>query len=112
MSPIRAAGLLQINTVIEPSTITSGGPTHTHCDVTVAAGRPPISTVGPPGVTIGPPTCGIGGTPGVTMGQVCMSVIRAAGGITQSYTRSTSFHPPHCALQFPLRTGVEWWALL
>jgi hypothetical protein len=28
---------------------------------------------------MGPPTCGIGGTPGVTIGQVCMSVILAAG---------------------------------
>ena len=27
----------------------------------------------------GPPTCGIGGTAGVTMGQVCMSATRAAG---------------------------------
>src|SRR5688572_14821280 len=79
MSPIRAAGLLEINTVNDPSTMTSGGPTQTHCEVTVADGRLPISTVGPPGETIGPPTCGMGGRPGVTMGQVCISVMRAAG---------------------------------
>ena len=34
------------------------------------------------GPTIGPPTCGIGeGNAGVCMGQVCISVILAAGGI-------------------------------
>jgi len=81
-SPSRAAGLLQINTVAEPFTITSGGPTQRHCEPNVAAGRPPISTVGPPGVRIGPPTCGMGGIPGVTMGQTCMSEIRAAGIMT------------------------------
>ena len=30
-------------------------------------------------MVIGPPTCGIGGVPGVTIGQVCMSPTLAAG---------------------------------
>ena len=34
-----------------------------------------------PGPTTGPPMCGIGGIPGVCIGQVCMSVNLAAGGI-------------------------------
>jgi hypothetical protein len=56
----------------------SGGPTQTHIEPTVAAGMPPIKTVGPPGEMIGPPTCGMGGTPGVTIGHTCISMIRAA----------------------------------
>jgi len=79
MSPIRAAGLLQMRTVIEPLTMESGGPTQVHIDPTVAAGRLPMSTVGPPGETMGPPTWGTGGVPGVTMGQTCMSETLAAG---------------------------------
>ncbi len=57
---MRAAGLPPIITVVEPMTIESGGPTHVHMEPTVAAGRPPISTVGAPGGRIGPPTCGFG----------------------------------------------------
>ncbi|MEM9928489.1 MAG: hypothetical protein AAF840_01595 [Bacteroidota bacterium] len=49
---------------------------------TTAAGNLAIKTVGTPGPTMGPPTCGMGGKPGVTIGQVCISVRRAAGGIT------------------------------
>jgi len=56
----------------------SGGPTHTQLSPTTAAGKPPIRTVGAPGPTTGPPTWGIGGTPGVCIGQVCKSVILAA----------------------------------
>ena len=56
VSPIRAAGLPAINTVADPLTIVSGGPTQTQLSVTTAAGIPPISTVGAPGPTMGPPT--------------------------------------------------------
>src|SRR5262245_46995007 len=79
MSPIRAAGILLMRTVKLPSAMTSGGPTHTHMSPTRAAGMPPIRTVMPPGGRTGPPTCGTGGTPGVTIGQTCMSPTRAAG---------------------------------
>src|SRR4029077_8643860 len=80
-SPMRAAGLPPIITFVEPMMIESGGPTHVHMLPEVAAGRPAISTVGTPGGRIGPPTCG---TTPVTIGQVCMSVTRAAGGIDNS----------------------------
>jgi hypothetical protein len=79
VSPILAAGIPQIITVAEPFIILSGGPTHTSISPTFAAGKDPISTVGAPGPIIGPPTCGIGGNPGVSIGQVCISVILAAG---------------------------------
>src|SRR5438128_1111685 len=78
MSPIRAAGMPPIITVVDPMAITSGGPTQTAMSVTRAAGRNPISTIGQQGGRIGPPTCG---TRTVTMGQTCISVIRAAKGI-------------------------------
>jgi hypothetical protein len=48
---------------------------------TTAAGIFAIITVGTPGPIIGPPTCGIGGKAGVTIGQTCISVNLAAGGI-------------------------------
>ena len=80
-SPMRAAGFLPIMTVADPLIIVSGGPTHTQLSPMTAAGMPPIITVGTPGPTMGPPTCGTGGVPGVCMGQVCKSVILAAGGI-------------------------------
>ena len=76
---MRAAGLPPIITVVEPMMIESGGPTHVHMEPTVAAGRPPISTVGAPGGRIGPPTCGFGPS---NIGHVCMSLMRAAGGIS------------------------------
>src|SRR5579859_3308257 len=69
----------EIMTVGQPITIVEGGPTHTHISPTRAAGIPAINTSGLPGPIIGPPTWGIGGTPGVTIGQTCMSVRRAAG---------------------------------
>jgi hypothetical protein len=81
-SPIRAAGRFPIKTVSEPIAIESGGPTQVHMSVARAAGCPPTNTVGQPGGKIGPPTCGTGGTPGVTIGHVCMSPTLAAGGIT------------------------------
>ena len=83
LSPMRAAGLFPIITVPEPLTMGSTGPSgiQVHMSLTLAAGRFPMRTVGSPGVVIGPPTCGIGGVPGITIGQVCISVNRAAGGI-------------------------------
>ena len=59
--------------------IESGGPTQVAMSPIRAAGMFPISTVMPPGGMIGPPTCGTGGTAGVCIGQVCMSPTRAAG---------------------------------
>src|ERR1035441_8790768 len=67
-----------MSTVLQPITMTSGGPTQVAMSPTRAAGSIPISTVGQPGGRIGPPTCG---TIPVTIGQTCMSVIRDAGGI-------------------------------
>jgi hypothetical protein len=58
--------------------IASGGPMQLSISVTRAAGIKPIKTVGQPGGSTGPPTCG---TTTVTLGQECMSVTRAAGGI-------------------------------
>jgi hypothetical protein len=59
----------------------SGGPVQTQVSPNTAAGMPPINTVGAPGPMTGPPTCGIGGNPGVCIGQVCKSFMRAAGGM-------------------------------
>ena len=53
---ILAAGLPPINTVPDPLTMVSGGPTHTHISPTTAAGCPPMSTVGTDGPVMGPPT--------------------------------------------------------
>ena len=61
----------------------TGPPAHTAMSPTRAAGRQPISTVGQPGGRIGPPTCGM--SP-VTIGQTCMSVMRAAGGMGHSFS--------------------------
>jgi hypothetical protein len=78
MSPILAAGIPPIKTVAEPITIESGGPIQVHKSPVRAAGKPPINTVAQPGGNTGPPTCG---TTPVTIGQTCISEIRAAGGI-------------------------------
>lgn len=78
---MRAAGLPLIITVAEPLTMLSGGPTQTHMSPRVAAGRLPINTVATQGPLMGPPTWG---TTPVTMGQACMSVILAAGGMANS----------------------------
>jgi hypothetical protein len=67
-----------INTVPEPIAIESGGPVQVAISPTLAAGIPPMSTVGSPGGKTGPPTWG---TVPVTIGQTCISVILAAGGI-------------------------------
>src|SRR5215204_950752 len=77
-SPMRAAGCPLIMTLLEPRMIASGGPTQVHMSPMRAAGMPAIRTVGAPGGRIGPPTCG---TTPVTIGQVCMSPTRAAGGM-------------------------------
>src|SRR5271154_2569415 len=77
-SPMRAAISPPIKTVGEPITMMSGGPTQVSISVTRAAGRKPMRTVGSQGGRMGPPTCG---TSTVTIGQTCMSVARAAGGI-------------------------------
>jgi hypothetical protein len=66
-----------MNTVVDPFTITSGGPAHTHKSPTTAAGKLPIRTVGTQGPEIGPPTWGLG----VAKGHVCISVILAAEGM-------------------------------
>ena len=78
-SPIRAAGRPPINTVADPLMIAAGGPTQTDMSPRQAAGSLPINTVGAPGPDIGPPTCGTGP---VLIGQVVISVSRAAGGIS------------------------------
>src|SRR5271163_2355460 len=67
-------------TLLEPMAITSGGPTQVSMSVTRAAGSIPMITVVQHGGMIGPPTCG---TSTVTIGQVCISVTRAARGICQ-----------------------------
>ena len=54
-------------------------PTHNAMSVTRACGIIPVSTVTAQGGRMGPPTCGMGGTPGVTIGQTCISPRRAAG---------------------------------
>src|SRR4051812_46324682 len=78
-SPRRAAGRPFINTVADPFTMVSGGPTQVKVSPTTDAGIFAINTVATPGPIIGPPTWGTGGTPGVTMGHVCISLILAAG---------------------------------
>src|SRR5689334_8955060 len=76
---MRAAHSELTNTVIDAFTITSGGPTQTHMSLNRACGMQPVRTFTEHGGRIGPPTCGIGGTPGVTIGQTCISPTRAAG---------------------------------
>jgi hypothetical protein len=66
-----------IITVAEPLAIVSGGPTQVAVSPTRAAGIKLTITEEHP-VTMGPPTWG---TVPVTMGQVCISEILAAGGI-------------------------------
>jgi hypothetical protein len=78
LSPILAAGLSVIITVPDPLTIDAGGPTQVQLSPTNAAGMPATITVAAPGPMIGPPTWG---TTPVTIGQVCISVTLAAGGI-------------------------------
>jgi hypothetical protein len=85
-SPMRAAGIPPIITVADPMAMVSGGPMQVQLSPTTAAGMLPINTVGTPGPTMGPPTWGMGlGTAGVCMGQVCISVNRAANDILPSF---------------------------
>lgn len=77
LSPIRAAGLPQTNTVVDPLMIVSGGPTQVAISPNFACGRLQVRTVGAQGGMIGPPTCGLGPS---DIGQVCMSLNREAGG--------------------------------
>src|ERR1700719_2738650 len=71
----------------------SGGPVQVAWSPWHAAGWLSIITVGQPGGMIGPPTWG---TTPVTMGQVCKSPTRAAGGMVESPVR----------LQFPALGAV------
>lgn len=57
----------------------SGGPVQMAISPILAAGNPPMNTVGDPGGNMGPPTWGTG--PGLVIGHTCMSVILAAGGM-------------------------------
>ena len=84
-SPIRAAGIPPMSTVVDPMIMESGGPTHVHKSPTRAAGKLPISTVGQPGGKMGPPTCG---TTPFTNGQTCISLTLAAKDICFSFTDS------------------------
>jgi len=93
LSPTLAAGFPPINTVDEPVIIVSGGPLHVHMSPNVAAGKPPMSTVTAPGGKTGPPTCGT--PPGLTIGQTCISVIRAANAIFLIYLNHSSLYLCH-----------------
>jgi hypothetical protein len=77
-SPIRAAGIPPINTVVDPIMMESGGPAQVHRSPTRAAGKLPINTVAQPGGNTAPPTCG---TTPFTIGHTCMSDILAAKGM-------------------------------
>lgn len=68
-SPTRAAWLPLIITVADPIIMLSGGPAQVHIFPTVAAGIPPIKTVGIPGGKIGPPVCGVGVGGGFVIGH-------------------------------------------
>src|ERR1051325_723876 len=86
-SPCRAAPLPPSNTVREPLTTLSGGPLHVHCVPRIAAGFPPLRTVGAPGGMIGPPVCGL--PPGLASGQVWLSPTRAAMDMSRPQLMST-----------------------
>ena len=79
-SPCRAAGCPPIMTVDDPTMMLSGGPAQVQLPPTTAAGWLPMSTVGTPAGSIGPPVCGL--PFGFAIGQVCMSPILAAAGIS------------------------------
>lgn len=82
-SNMRAAGSLPTNTVGEPFNTRSGGPLQINLSRTRACGILPTFTLNLP-VIIGPPTWGVG----VAKGHMCMSKIRAAGGIVNDPTCS------------------------
>src|SRR5690554_7285007 len=71
-----------INTEADPRMMVSGGPVQVAKSPTLAAGIPPINTVGAPGGRIGPPTCG---TTSVTNGQVCID--RKSTRLNSSHVR-------------------------
>ena len=67
------------------------GPTQVQLSPMTAAGILQMRTVGTPGPTTGPPTWGMGeGTAGVCMGQVCISVSLAAGGMDKKVSLNFS----------------------
>lgn len=68
-----------ISTVDDPVMMLAGGPAQTAMSPILAAGSPPMKTVGAPGGRMGPPTCGA--PPGVEAGQPWRSVMRAAAGM-------------------------------
>ncbi len=68
-----------MDTVADPFCMLSGGPAQVHILPTVAAGCPPIITLGTPGGNMGPPVCGL--PLGLVNGQVWLSVILAAAAI-------------------------------
>jgi hypothetical protein len=61
--------MLHISTVGDPIMMESGGPTQIAISPITAAGLLVMSTVTAVTAITGPPTCGIGGTPGVIIGQ-------------------------------------------
>jgi hypothetical protein len=77
---IRGAALFTL-TVVEPMMMESGGPVQMSMSPTQAAGSPPMMTVGQPGGMMATPTCGTGTGAGVCIGQMCISLTRAAGGM-------------------------------
>src|SRR5262249_31044365 len=100
-SPIRAACCPHTMTDIDPLTMTSVGPVQISMGVPRAGGGRQVTTVGQPGGMMGPPTCG---TRPVTIGQVCISVIRAAGGIAVHHAFGGGGTPklrsPYCLVLF------------
>src|SRR5581483_6752350 len=90
---MRAAGIPCILTVAEPLTMVSGGPMQNNRSPTLAAGSPPISTVGRQGPIMGPPTCGICiGPTGVFCGHWCISMSLAAGGMVHVFVLLIYFY--------------------
>lgn len=78
LSPILAAGLLDIRTLEDPIEIVSGGPVQVHRSPRHAANCPPMNTVVLLPGRMGPPTCGLGPS---DIGQMCISFILAAAPI-------------------------------
>src|ERR1700691_6100026 len=75
-----------------------------------AAGSPSINTVSAPGGRIGPPTWGI--IP-VTIGQICISETRAAGGIRGSSFLSLENEPELVGHRDPdPGTVMQWYKAL
>lgn len=83
-----------------------GGPTHRAISPTQAAGSLPMNTVGGTGPTSSPPTWGTAG--GVTIGQMCISVIRAAGILPISTVEQPGpvIMPPWAVMSRSLAAGL------